>query len=148
MNTWIFRPCAVASARATTCRCASLGPISATDIPLGAPDDCGSAVCALVDISALAIMSLILLSFAVDASCRCVATGLGSTLPHAKMGLQTHLELAVKLGSGRKENACEPASASQIQGPLDSAYCLPGSKAFAQLCTLNSGPVTDIVTGP
>ena len=25
---------------------------------------------------------------------------------------------------------------------------LPGSKAFSQLCTLNSGPVTDIVPGP
>jgi len=33
-----------------------LGPISATDMPVGAPDICGSAACALVDISALAIM--------------------------------------------------------------------------------------------
>src|SRR4051812_15126505 len=70
MNSCTLRPSAEARALATVCRCASFGPISATAIPFAPLEICGSATCALVDISALAIMSLILLSFAVDASCR------------------------------------------------------------------------------
>src|ERR1700745_113708 len=57
MNSWTLRPWLVARALATIWRCASFGPIRATAMPFEALfSACG--LCALFDISALALMIL------------------------------------------------------------------------------------------
>src|SRR3954467_4390666 len=65
-------------------------------------------MCAFVDISALAIMSSILLSFAVDASCPSFARSSESTLPDTGQSCPQAGRVHKDLGSERMP--CEPES--------------------------------------
>lgn len=150
MNSCTLRPCAEAKAFATTLRCESFGPIRATDMPFGAALDCVSVPCVLVDISALAAIFLILLL----ARCRCAcrplrpSAGLRSTSP--AMGQRATPRSAGETGSGKEAiTACEPILGFRRTGTFGFSLLRPNTETdTAPWRKLNSGPVTDMVTGP